>query len=619
VPYDNVGFRVAARSDVFSLTGVYIPSTGSTLVYIPTGQFGSLSTYNKLNVGMDIDGIQFSDSTKIQRINTSLRSFTGETPASGTYNTVNLTLVPVATGSNLTITASMDNPLHLKNMVLVDSSGNNPDGFEPGYGRINYNYRIGKYPVTNSEYTLFLNEVAQAIGTNAETNSLVYYSPANGLNRDGKMANGIYREKLTLDDRAIWQYFVNRHMEDKPVVGVTWLQAARYCNWLDRRVVFPDTTNTDTGAYNLRTPLNSMPRSSHARYFLPSESEWYKAAYYGKESSSFVYRKFATRTNTIPSQIPSVNKYGEAPFKNLTDISLFDRFSFDRIGNLRWVSILNAAADRWDKYLSHVEYSKVTDTDAHAGFRYAVKDRSRYEKLVEEAEFARTVDYFHKTSHLPRQFKGLALDQFTYQYSTFNNILSCGPMPYAIHTIITPTQPRAVLPTQFGLSINSRFDVNTYSDDEWIEIMVNALGRALGFGTLWYDKDPTNGIVSNKFMDMDVFPHTNAEYNRVAYGSTGGYTRKYTPLQQTNAYDSGYFEDDYLTDGECFTPLNCAVDTPYVGIKDIMNSTYRKGEIISNITIANMVDLGYYSKDNTFAGEGDFQPIYSGIDPSSAP
>ena len=123
---------------------------------------------------------------------------------------------------------------------------------------------------------------------------------------------------------------------------------------------------------------------------------------------------------------------------------------------------------------------------------------------------------------------------------------------------------------------------------------------------IWYENfDPTNPIASDYFLDIDVFPKTNIEYNRVAYGITSGYTRKYTPSEQSGGAGiaGNYWEDNYLTDGECFTPLNCAVDTPYVGIKDIMNSTYRKGEIISNITIANMVDLGYYSKDNTFTGE----------------
>ena len=103
---------------------------------------------------------------------------------------------------------------------------------------------------------------------------------------------------------------------------MTWLQAARYCNWLHRRVTLPDTINTDTGAYNLKTPLQNMSRENHARYFLPNENEFYKSAYYGKESSSFVYRKFATRTNTIPSQIPSVNKYGDA------SIQKFNRYKF---------------------------------------------------------------------------------------------------------------------------------------------------------------------------------------------------------------------------------------------------------------------------------------------------
>ncbi len=611
VAYSNVGFRVAAASDVISLTGVIVQSTGSTIVYVPSGQIGSGSSTldDDVYVGMDIDGTQFADNAKITKVHNTFTTLTS--PVSGEYNSIELSLAPVATGSNLTVTASMDNPLHLKNMVLVDSSGNNPDGFDPGYGKVNYNYRIGKYPVTNSEYALFLNEVAYAKDNNTTTDTvaLTYYSPATS-STELNMAAGIQRvTKVSYSNGTTFSYLPVRGAEDKPVVGVTWLQAARYCNWLHRRVTLPDTINTDTGAYNLKTPLQNMSRENHARYFLPNENEFYKSAYYGKESSSFVYRKFATRTNTIPSQIPSVNKYGDAPFRNLTDISLFDRFSFDRIGNLRWVGILNAAADRWDQYLSHVEYSKITDADAHAGFRYEVKDKSRYDVLASYS------DRNHR-----RSFKGLYLDQIGFVYSTQSWIASGEPRSMTV--VGSATQSKKVMPLSFGLIINTRFNT-TYTDDEWIEIIVSQLGRALGFGYLWkYNNFETaTPIASDYFLDIAAFPKTNIEYNRVAYGITGGYTRKYTPSEQSGGAGiaGNYWEDNYLTDGECFTPLNCAVDTPYVGIKDIMNSTYRKGEIISNITIANMVDLGYYSKDNTFTGEGDFQPIYSGIDPSSAP
>ncbi len=608
VPYGNVGFRVAAASDSISLTGVIITSTGTAIVYIPSGQIGSgTSTVDDdVYVGMDIDGTQFADNAKITKVHNSLTSLI--TPVSGEYNSIELSLAPVATGSNLTVTASMDNPLHLKNMVLVDSSGNNADSFGPG--KVDYNYRIGKYPVTNSEYALFLNEVAYAIGNNTETDTLAltYYSPAKN-STELNMTAGIQRvTKVSYSNGTTWSYLPVRGAEDKPVVGVTWLQAARYCNWLHRRVTLPDTINTDTGAYNLKTPLQTMSRDPHASYFLPNENEFYKAAYYGKESSSFVYRKFATRTNTIPSQITSVDKYGDAPYRNLTDISLFDRFSFDRIGDLRWVGILNAAADRWDKYLSHVEYSKVTDVDAHAGFRYEVKDKSRYDRLVSYS------DRNHR-----RSFKGLYLDQIGFVHSTQSWIASSEPRSMTV--VGSSTQSKKLMPLSFALAINTRFNT-TYTDDEWIEIIVNQLGRALGFGYLWkYNNFDATPIASNYFLDRAAFPKTNIEYNRVAYGITGGYTRKYTPSEQSggDGIAGNYWEDNYVADGECFTPLNCAVDTPYIGIKDIMNSTYRKGEIISNVTIANMVDLGYYSKDNTFTGEGDFQPIHSGIDPSSAP
>ena len=78
-------------------------------------------------------------------------------------------------------------------------------------------------------------------------------------------------------------YTAKPNMGDKPVNFVSWYDAIRFANWLNNGQGDGD---TETGAYTLLggtpTPSNgsSITRNPGATWFLPSEDEWYKAAYY---------------------------------------------------------------------------------------------------------------------------------------------------------------------------------------------------------------------------------------------------------------------------------------------------------------------------------------------------
>jgi len=83
----------------------------------------------------------------------------------------------------------------------------------------------------------------------------------------------------------------------------------RYCNWLHNGARAG--ADTETGAYRL---LGNLPpdtarirRNFGARYFLPNEDEWHKAAYYDPSIAAEPtgnYWSFAVRTdNASPSQI----------------------------------------------------------------------------------------------------------------------------------------------------------------------------------------------------------------------------------------------------------------------------------------------------------------------------
>ncbi len=72
--------------------------------------------------------------------------------------------------------------------------------------------------------------------------------------------------------------------EDRPVNYVAFYDTLRYCNWLHNGAVTGG--DTETGAYTLLggtvVPANgvTVPRNPGARFVVPTEDEWYKAAYY---------------------------------------------------------------------------------------------------------------------------------------------------------------------------------------------------------------------------------------------------------------------------------------------------------------------------------------------------
>lgn len=99
-----------------------------------------------------------------------------------------------------------------------------------------------------------------------------------------------------------YAYSTKPGMENKPVNFVSWYDAARFTNWLHNG---QGASDTETGAYTLLggtpTPSNglSITRNAGATWFLPSEDEWYKAAYYRPADDS--YSVFPTGSNAVPT------------------------------------------------------------------------------------------------------------------------------------------------------------------------------------------------------------------------------------------------------------------------------------------------------------------------------
>jgi formylglycine-generating enzyme required for sulfatase activity len=159
------------------------------------------------------------------------------------------------------------------------------------YGGVAYDFKIGTYDVTNSQYVEFLNTKdptgANALGLWNSGMESAY----GGINYVSGNANG---NKFTLI----------AGQANHPVNFVSWYSSIRFTNWLNNGQGSGD---TETGAYTLGalgpggvpTNGNSITRNSGATVFLPNESEWYKAAYYNPGTSS--YYQYATSSNTLPT------------------------------------------------------------------------------------------------------------------------------------------------------------------------------------------------------------------------------------------------------------------------------------------------------------------------------
>ena len=173
-------------------------------------------------------------------------------------------------------------------MVTVGDPGNAAD--TTGYGAVANSFKIMKYEFTNQQYADFLNSVA-ATDTYSLYNASMGSDPRGGITQSG--ASGAYT------------YAVKSSMGDKPVNYVSWFDAARVSNWLMNGAT--GTSSTETGAYTLNNAIsgNAPAVNSGATFYIPTEDQWYKAAYYKGGSTNAGYWDYATQSDTGPTAVTS--------------------------------------------------------------------------------------------------------------------------------------------------------------------------------------------------------------------------------------------------------------------------------------------------------------------------
>ncbi len=108
-----------------------------------------------------------------------------------------------------------------------------------------------------------------------------------------------------------------------PISCVSWGDAARFCNWLQngQPVGAEGPGTTETGAYTLHGATTSsafmaVKRNAGATCFIPSEDEWYKAAFYKGGGTNAGYWLYPTKSDTAPSNAMSETGTNNANYCN---------------------------------------------------------------------------------------------------------------------------------------------------------------------------------------------------------------------------------------------------------------------------------------------------------------
>jgi len=195
--------------------------------------------------------------------------------ANNLYIVVSAAAVVVASGASTdTIThggTSIDMAL-----VMIGNPGNPADTryAADGYGAVGYTYRIGKYEVSENQW----DAVVAASGSDL------------------------------LTDPGYWT-------DDQPVAQISWHEAAMFCNWLTSGDVMADAYEINASGEVAAVDRNSAASVYSAVYVIPTEDEWYKAAYYA--GSGGAYYDWPTGSDTAPSAVaegtdPDTAVYGLA-------------------------------------------------------------------------------------------------------------------------------------------------------------------------------------------------------------------------------------------------------------------------------------------------------------------
>lgn len=199
--------------------------------------------------------------------------------------------------------------------VNIYNAGNAGDS--TGYGAVSYNYSIGKYEITNSQWDAFVSAAGVPIG-----------NPSDAYDRSA--------------------YYTGAQL---PTNSVSWYESIQFCNYLT-------SGNKSEGAYLfsgdkadagdfLGIDRDSAVSTYGTVYVLPTQDEWYKAAYYKPDDSG--YSLYANGQSTIAEADNGWNYYGGSYSEpwNVSTGTEEQNGTFDMMGNVsEWTETISISSFR---------------------------------------------------------------------------------------------------------------------------------------------------------------------------------------------------------------------------------------------------------------------------------
>jgi formylglycine-generating enzyme len=194
--------------------------------------------------------------------------------------------------------------------VTIGNAGNVSDivGSPSHCGAVSYNYRIGQYEVTNAQWNTFTTAAGAPTGTDGYNSGSAYDTSA---------------------------HFTGAQ---QPTNDVSWYEAAQFCNYLtsgdkSKGAYLFSGSNATPGTF-LSIDRTAAQATYGTIYVIPTEDEWYKAAYYKPDGSG--YSLYANGTGIAP--LTSESCYGQsAPYPGPWDVGSSKQEqngTFDMMGNV---------------------------------------------------------------------------------------------------------------------------------------------------------------------------------------------------------------------------------------------------------------------------------------------
>lgn len=216
-----------------------------------------------------------------------------------------------------------DSPENLSfslNLVTVDDPNNEPATIITGghtfyYGNVDHVYQISKNDITVGQYRNFLMAVARTADPYNLFNPAMQTNPnVASINRT---TNTIVENGTTT---LSYTYTVVHGMENNPITCVSYWSAVRFCNWMangqPQEIGECNPLTTEDGSYCI---IDATPRlRTNATWRLPTEQEWYKAAYYQKKTSLLPAHYWVYSTGDIEprNSAASQDNLPDSPHKN---------------------------------------------------------------------------------------------------------------------------------------------------------------------------------------------------------------------------------------------------------------------------------------------------------------